>query len=105
MIVIMPNGYPNYVGALLHRPYATEQIPGISPMVFGRFEPSLVNDIVPYIEKNYRVEANPDHRAIGGFSMGGYHTQMITNGNPDTFKYISVMSMGLFKGFPGVEME
>ena len=104
MIVVMPNGYPNYVGAPLHRPYSTEQTPGITPMISGRFEASFINDIVPYIEKNYRVKTNPDYRAIAGFSMGGYHTQMITNRNPGTFKYIGVMSMGLFKGLPNVEV-
>ena len=105
MVVVMPNGYHNYSGAPLHRSYATEQTSGIAPMVSGKFETSLINDIVPYIEANYRVKANPDHRAVAGFSMGGYHTQMITNSNPETFKYIGVMSMGLFKGFPGVEVE
>lgn len=105
MLVVMPNGYPNYVGAPLHRPHASEQTPGISPMISGLFEASLINDIVPYIEANYRVKADPDHRAISGFSMGGYHTQMITNSNPGAFNYIGVMSMGLFSGLPGVEVE
>ncbi len=103
MIVVMPNGYANYAGAPLNRPYATEQTPGIGPMISGKFETSLVKDIVPYIEKNYRVNANPDYRSICGFSMGGYHTQMVTNSNPGMFSYIGVMSMGLFSELPGVE--
>jgi enterochelin esterase family protein len=103
MIVVMPNGHPNYVGAPLHRPSPAKQNPSISPMVSGAFETSLINDIIPYVEKNYRVKANPDHRAIAGFSMGGYHAQMITNRNPGTFKYIGVMSMGLYNELPGVE--
>lgn len=102
MLVVMPNGVPNYAGAPLHRPSATTQTPGISAMISGQFEASLVNDIVPYIEKHYRVSPNPDHRAISGFSMGGYHTQMITNSNPGLFDYIGVMSMGLFNELPGV---
>ena len=103
MIVVFPNGYPNYAGAPLHRPYSTKQMPGINAMVSGQYETSLMRDIVPYVEKNYRVKANPEHRAIAGFSMGGYHTQMITNSNPGTFKYIGVMSMGLFSELPGIE--
>lgn len=102
MLVVMPNGYPNYIGGPLHRPYSAAQTPGISPMVSGRFETSLVKDIVPYLEKHYRVKANPDGRAISGFSMGGYHTQMITNSHPGTFNYIGVMSMGLYNELPGV---
>ena len=103
MIVVMPNGQPNCVGAPLHRPYSAEQTSGIIPMVSGAFEASLVNDIIPYVEKHYRVKANPDHRAIAGFSMGGFHTQIITNNNPGTFRYIGVMSMGLYNELPGVE--
>jgi enterochelin esterase family protein len=103
MLVVFPNGYPNYAGAPLHRPYSTNQTPGISPMVSGKYETSLISDIVPYIDKNYRVKADPDHRAIAGFSMGGYHTQVITNSNPDAFKYIGVMSMGLFNELPEVQ--
>ena len=102
MIVVMPNGYPTYAGAPLHRPYTTEQTPGISPLVSGVFEASLVNDIVPYVEQNYRVKANLDNRAISGLSMGGYHTQMITNNYPGMFSYIGVMSMGLYNELPGV---
>lgn len=102
MLVVMPNGYPNYAGAPLHRPAATAQTPGISPMISGQFESGLVNDIVPYIEQHYRVKADPDQRAISGFSMGGYHTQMITNSYPGLFNYIGVMSMGLYNELPGV---
>ena len=102
MILVMPNGHPNCAGGPLHRPYSIEHTPGINRMVSGKFEASLINDIVPFIEKNYRVKANPDQRAISGLSMGGYHTQMITNSNPGTFKYIGVMSMGLYNELPGV---
>ncbi len=58
------------------------------------FPESLVNDIVPYIEKNYRVIANKDSRAIAGLSMGGGHTVAATNAHPDTFSYVGVFSMG-----------
>jgi enterochelin esterase family protein len=39
--------------------------------------------------------ANKEHRAIAGLSMGGMHTQNITNTNPGKFGYIGVMSMGI----------
>jgi enterochelin esterase-like enzyme len=60
----------------------------------GRFEESLVKDVVPYIEKNYRVSANKDNRAIAGLSMGGGHTITVTSTNPTMFSYVCVMSMG-----------
>jgi len=58
------------------------------------FPESLVNDVVPFIEKNYRVVANKNSRAIAGLSMGGGHTISASNAHPATFSYIAVMSMG-----------
>ncbi len=98
MIVVITNGNPNAVAAPLDKPLNsnTKETPGIGSMASGRFEESFVKDIMPYIEKNYRVIADADHRALTGFSMGGYQTQNITNNNPGMFNYIGVMSMGLF---------
>jgi len=101
MIVVVTNGNPDAVAAPLDKPLNTslKDSPGIASMASQRFEESLVKDVVPYIEKNFRVIADADHRAITGFSMGGYQTQNITNNNPGMFKYIGVMSMGLFSSF------
>jgi len=101
MIVVVTNGNPDAVAAPLDRPLNTnaKDAPGIGSMASQRFEQSFVKDIVPYIEKNYRVIADADHRAIAGLSMGGYQTQNITNANPTMFRYIGVMSMGLFSSF------
>jgi len=98
MIVVITNGNPNTPGAPLSRPQAMNKtLPaGIGSMASGVFEKSLVEDVVPYIEKNYRVIADANHRALTGFSMGGYQTQNISNAHPEMFKYIGVMSMGLF---------
>ena len=101
MIVVVTNGNPDAVAAPLDRPLGANKkdLSGIGGMASHRFEESLVKDVIPYIEKNYRVIADADHRAITGFSMGGYQTQNITNANPTMFKYIGVMSMGLFSSF------
>lgn len=100
-IVVVTNGNPDAVAAPLDRPINTnaKDVQGIGSMASQRFEQSFVKDIVPYIEKNYRVMADADHRAIAGLSMGGYQTENITNANPTMFKYIGVMSMGLFSSF------
>jgi enterochelin esterase family protein len=58
------------------------------------FPESLVKDVVPYIEKNYRVTANKDNRAISGLSMGGGHTLTASNAHPEMFSYVGVFSMG-----------
>jgi enterochelin esterase family protein len=101
MIVVITNGNPDAVAAPLDKPLNTnsKDITGFGGMASGRFEESLVKDVVPYIQKNYRVIADADHRALTGFSMGGYQTQNITNNNPGMFNYIGVMSMGLFSSF------
>ncbi len=62
---------------------------------FGNaFPESLVNDVVPYVERNYRVIPNKDSRAVAGLSMGGGHTLTATNAHPDVFSYVGVFSMG-----------
>ncbi|MEI9921962.1 MAG: alpha/beta hydrolase-fold protein [Bacteroidota bacterium] len=98
MIVVITNGNPKTPAAPLDRPVTTvkDASGGIGPMASGKFEESLIKDIIPYIEKNYRAIADADHRAVTGFSMGGYQTQNITAAYPDKFRYIGVMSMGLF---------
>ena len=53
-----------------------------------------MKDVIPFVEKTYRVIANKDNRAIAGLSMGGGHTLMATNNNPGVFGYIGVFSSG-----------
>jgi enterochelin esterase family protein len=53
-----------------------------------------VKEIVPFIERNYRVTANKNSRAIAGLSMGAGHTIAATNNNPGVFGYIGVFSGG-----------
>jgi enterochelin esterase family protein len=60
----------------------------------GSYPESLVKDVIPFVEKTYRVVANKDNRAIAGLSMGGGHTLMATNNNPGLFGFIGVFSSG-----------
>lgn len=100
MIIVITNGNPESMAAPMDRPLnANKEQGGIGSMASQRFEESLVKDVVPFIEKNYRVQADAGHRAIAGLSMGGYQTQNITNANPTMFSYIGVMSMGLLSAF------
>ena len=97
MIVVMTNGNANQAGA----PNDVTDIPlQGDPMaayqkLAGKFEAHLVKDLVPFIENNYRVLKGKDNRAVAGLSMGGMHTQTITNDNPGMFSYIGVFSMGI----------
>ena len=53
-----------------------------------------MEEIVPFIEKNYRAVPKKSHRAIAGLSMGGRHTIMASGMYPGTFDYICPLSMG-----------
>jgi enterochelin esterase family protein len=68
---------------------------GGQPQVYeGSYPESLVKDVIPFVEKRFRVLAATDDRAIAGLSMGGGHTLMATNNNPGKFAYIGVFSAG-----------
>jgi enterochelin esterase family protein len=68
---------------------------GGQPQVYaGSYPESLVKDVIPFVEKSYRVIAEKDSRAIAGLSMGGGHTLSATNNNPGLFRYIGVFSSG-----------
>jgi len=60
----------------------------------GAFEEVLIKDIIPMVEKNYRVIADANHRAMAGLSMGGMQTHGITLNNPKTFAYVGIFSGG-----------
>ncbi len=60
----------------------------------GSYPHSLVKDVIPFVEKSYRVIVGKDSRAIAGLSMGGRHTLAATNNNPGVFGWIAVFSSG-----------
>ncbi|MBO7111732.1 MAG: esterase [Bacteroidaceae bacterium] len=65
-------------------------------MMGGAFQDVLIKDIIPMVEKNYRVIADPQHRAMAGLSMGGMTTHSVTLANPTTFAYVGMFSGGTF---------
>jgi len=60
----------------------------------GSYPHSLVKEIIPFVDKNYRTIPNKENRAIAGLSMGGMHTIQATNNNPGVFGWIAVWSAG-----------
>ena len=62
----------------------------------GQFERILFDDLIPYIESNFRVYTDQAHRAMAGLSMGGMQTRSIVIANPDKFSYIGMFSSGTF---------
>ena len=62
----------------------------------GTFTSELIDDIMPYIEKNYRVKTGNANTALAGLSMGGIHILDILSKYPTLFKYVNIMSSGFF---------
>jgi enterochelin esterase-like enzyme len=96
MIVVMPNGS-------LPRPAVA---PGarLDPKALAafrdRFTNELLKDVVPHVEKHFRVKAGPENRALAGLSMGGGQTIRVLTTHPDQFGYVAIWSAGLFGGDP-----
>ena len=58
------------------------------------FGKTLLNEIIPMIDSNYRTLADPSHRAMAGLSMGGMQTRVITLANPNVFSQVGMFSGG-----------
>ncbi len=96
MIVVMTNGNAWQISTLRNVPGQPVPTRETFAKFQGKFEKSLVEDVVPYIEKNFRAIADKDHRALAGLSMGGGHTINASIAYPGTFGYIGVFSSGIF---------
>jgi enterochelin esterase family protein len=82
MVVVMPAGHTG-------------------PFRFGmafsdEFERDFVNDIMPLVEKRYRVDTDRQNRALAGLSMGGAQTLNIGMAHLDKFAYLGIYSSGIF---------
>jgi enterochelin esterase family protein len=100
MIVVMPAGHVNGAGAALGAtvPAAAAQgMPGIGNGP-DPFVSDFLTDLMPYVEKNYRVLTDRNSRAIAGLSMGGNQTLNIGIPNLQKFAYIGVFSSGVIEG-------
>jgi enterochelin esterase-like enzyme len=95
-IIVMEFGGNPFAGGA-RRPSGTNNTaaPGQRPPFnFTAFEHVLVDDLIPYIDANFRTTAGQPHRAMAGLSMGGMQTRVITLAHLDTFSHIGVFSGG-----------
>jgi enterochelin esterase-like enzyme len=93
MVVVMPHGHPIQsasVGPFVSVPPAGE--PGM--LNFRLFTRDLLEQIIPLVERTYRVYADADRRAIGGLSMGGFQSIEIGLAHPELFRYVLAYSGG-----------
>jgi enterochelin esterase-like enzyme len=118
-IIVMENGSITMGGGRGPRPQAAPQAttqatpqatpgqaaPAAGPRVGGPmgganfaalFERILFDDLIPYVESNYRVIPDQANRAMAGLSMGGMQTHTIVVANPSKFSYVGMFSSGTF---------
>ena len=83
MLIVMPNGYPGPSGE------------GSTTEGRALTSRELIEDIIPYIEQNYRVTSDRESRAIAGFSMGANQATYTGLKHMDRFAWIAEVSSGL----------
>ncbi|HXG47647.1 MAG TPA: alpha/beta hydrolase-fold protein [Methylomirabilota bacterium] len=67
---------------------------GRGPFNFSAFEKVVTEDLIPYIDANFRTIAKQPYRAMAGLSMGGMQTRAIAPAHLDKFSHIGVFSGG-----------
>ncbi|NLZ03991.1 MAG: hypothetical protein GXY19_02330 [Phycisphaerae bacterium] len=67
---------------------------GLRDFDIGPFQTVLVDELIPYVDANFRTLVDQPHRAMAGLSMGGMETKTITLKNLDKFSHIGLFSGG-----------
>ncbi|HVG56824.1 MAG TPA: alpha/beta hydrolase-fold protein [Vicinamibacterales bacterium] len=89
MVVVMPAG---------HATRAQDNVVGRTAT--DAFVSDFVSDVMPYVEKHYRVLTDRANTAIAGLSMGGMQTLEVAIPRLERFAYVGVYSSGLIGAFP-----
>jgi enterochelin esterase-like enzyme len=87
MIVVMPNGRAMKDDRATGNIMAPDKV-----QAFATFEKDLLNDLIPYIEKNFPALKDRESRAIAGLSMGGGQSLNFGLGNLDKFAWVGGFS-------------
>ena len=98
MLIVMPNGSlprPANLPSLVPGTTPTPEVAAAMAASQARFTSELMKDVVPFVEKTYRVRADRRSRAIAGLSMGGGQTQRVLVTHPDAFAYVAIWSAGV----------
>src|ERR1041384_1294680 len=69
---------------------------GIRDFKIENFQTVLLDELIPYVDANFRTIANQANRAMAGLSMGGFETKTITVARPEVFSYYGLMSGGTY---------
>jgi enterochelin esterase family protein len=98
MLVVMPNGslprpadMPRFTPGEQPSPELLKRMAELQQ----RFTDELLKEVLPTVEKNFRVKTGAENRALAGLSMGGGQTLAAVSTNPDQFGYVGVWSAGI----------
>jgi len=81
MILVIPNAFTTYEGSMYSRSATT-----------GDWETFVAEELVDYVDRNYRTIPEPAGRGLAGHSMGGYGTLRIGMKRPDVFSSLYALS-------------
>jgi enterochelin esterase family protein len=91
MVVVMPLGYAaqSFWAGPAANSTATAPQGGAALSLVAQ---DLLNDLMPMVERDYKVSRSQNDRAIAGLSMGGGQTMNIALNRPELFRYVVAMS-------------
>src|SRR5882672_829073 len=92
MIVVMPLGYGTM--ELVRRGWNAWDNRKLRDRNFERFRESLLTEVMPRVENEYRITKDRNARAIAGLSMGGSESLLTGLNNPDKFSWVGAFSSG-----------
>ena len=87
MIVVLPNGRAMANDRAVGNIYGADKV-----QAFANFEKDLLNDLIPFVEKTYKVYTDRDKRALAGLSMGGGQSLNFGLANLDKFAWVGGFS-------------
>lgn len=92
MIIVMPLGY----GApeIVTRNFGALRNAGLRERNYNRFRDALFEEVMPQVEKDYRVAKGRNSRAIAGLSMGGAESLYVGLNALDRFAWVGSFSAG-----------
>ena len=92
MLIVMTLGYGDM--AMLHRGLGAFSNNDLRQRNLNNFRDALITEVIPQVEKTYRVSSDRRDRAIAGLSMGGSESLYVGLNNLDRFAWIGAFSTG-----------
>jgi enterochelin esterase family protein len=108
MVIVMPLGY----GApeMIQKKWNAWSDHALRDRNFTNFREALLNEVMPRVDREYRVSTKPQDTAIAGLSMGGSETLIAGLNNPEKFAWAGAFSSGglgddMAKWFPSTDSK